>query len=1463
MIKQGLLSLKICCFLCVLLPLSVFSQDDKILREDLERLFQSMRAAERKTLVENYVGALKGSFLSVQERERVTEVFAELRGLHMSADPDLKNYVKCVGAFYVRGEKANLLVWLGGLERLLNKSERKRSVLKNYLEDTVVAACEKALLSSSSHKWLVRGDLLWQDGGNRISLAFDRSTLVCTTRKDSILIYETTGHCLLGSDHLDGRGGTVRWPLAPDEMYAGLATYRIDLKNSGYTADSVIFHYESKYDFPIRGSLKDNAFKYARNASAPYPEFSSYEQNIRISGLFDDLSFCGGINYAGMKFMGVGTDDNPARIRIAPNDTIAVSLTSTCFQIDTNRIVAGSTAIAIEMDSGEIVHPDVSLLYTVPNRTMIVKRISEQSLHLAFKDTYHQILFDMDEITWHLDSACMEMRMSSRSGLFKATIESVSYFNDDLYDKLQGLDEINPLNGLLKCSLALGSDVFTVSEYTAFLKKPADQLRKQIILLSYDDFVDYNEAHDEVTLKQRLFDYTKCRVGKQDYDHLRFSSHPEEGRVNALLDVKNYHLTILGVDKFTISDKRNIYVEPSDNRVVMLKNRDMEFNGKLNAGMFDMFGDHLFFSYDEYKIKLPKLDSTSMYLAGKNENLRGDKVKSLIRGITGDIAIDKPDNKSGKREEPDYPVLNSTKESFVYFDDPSIQGGAYERDSFYYIIKPYVIKGINHAERFRYAFDGCLVSNIVSVIEDTLRLMKDNALGLTYQTPPAGLELYGKGRIRSTITLNRDGFTANGRVDMNKSAFRSDTILMLPGQMTARTHEIKVEAVKEQRPQATGKEVQVKYLASSARLLATSTAEPFDLYGGRVTHEGTIMVEEEQMDADGKLQVEDAVLHSKLFHFLENNIRSDRTSLSIASISNKNIRLNTSNVTAEIDLLANKGKFVNNTETNHAEFASNRYVCSFESFTWYMKDAYLNIGIEDRGQLERLWKIEDLSQLPSAGDNRFVSTDRLTDSFRFVAPLARYDLKEGYIDCHWINHIDLANGRYYLREGDLFIEPNGKIRELQGGRLLCDRENAARSMTGVNLQVQGRNTFTGSGHYLYVSEEKKKSDLFFDEIGADTSRLIFAKAKLQEENPLALNNGFRFKGNVTLHSRKEDLFFNGYVQMTVDTSFLKHEWLAVNSYLSSVHVSIPVEVENRNDRRQRIHNGIYLGTDRVFRPYGTFLSKRSFYNDDLLAGGCGQLEWKGAIRQYVIADTLRDRYCCFRYDPETASVQAFSRLNLDLKIPGMQQRAAGDIAYNLKEEALSITDMLYTLDFKLLPKMEGILQKDLAEKKSKALPLLPGQVEKIYEIMGKEYMTGWEQGKRAGSLPDSLMRLCVLDSLSMTWNPKTNSYVANGAANLLLIAGKPALKTMNIKMQLMRKRSGNQLFLYLYDDERWYYFEYADRSLYTLSSNPEYNDAVKLEKPEKKIIKSPENLELYTITLCPDSKKERFLQRMK
>lgn len=110
-------------------------------------------------------------------------------------------------------------------------------------------------------------------------------------------------------------------------------------------------------------------------------------------------------------------------------------------------------------------------------------------------------------------------------------------------------------------------------------------------------------------------------------------------------------------------------------------------------------------------------------------------------------------------------------------------------------------------------------------------------------------------------------------------------------------------------------------------------------------------------------------------------------------------------------------------------------------------------------------------------------------------------MKTGDIDCHWINHVDVANGRFYPDQGALYIHANGDIREFESGRLLCERTNPGRSLQNVKFKLRGRFDFSGSGDYTYVSEEKKKSVIRFTEIGVDTLNLVYARASLKKMPP--------------------------------------------------------------------------------------------------------------------------------------------------------------------------------------------------------------------------------------------------------------------------------------------------------------------------------------------------------------------------
>lgn len=1463
--KNGVAVMRKYIFLIVFFfPLSIMAQDVKTLTTEFETLFSSLHGSERKELVATGVEVWTSSFLSNEEKTTLHGVLEQLQVLRMPVNPDIASYLRCINVFQAKNERENLHVWLDGLVAVLESKQRRKNDISSYLQATSRIVCDGVLFVTSTHKWIGRGKYTWSASPD-MRVDIKGGDIVCKTLKDSIFIHDVTEAGMdVMSSKLYGKGGRVWWNSNTDSLFTNLRDWQIDMTQSEYTADSVDFIYEKRFAHSILGKIHDNASKYSRVKAEPFPAFSSYSIDIKIDSIFPCMFFRGGVSYEGMKFTGFGTESSPACVHITPNDTIHFYAYSQRFQIDSSRILGNTSHIKLPLDKGVFSHSDVNFAYTADNNTVYVKRITEQSLNTPFKDDYHQILFNVEKIEWNVDSIYMDMSMNNRSGLMKAQVESFNFFSVGIYDKMQEMDDIHPLNALQKVGMELKSNTFTLDQYAEKMRLPVDQLRKQLIILSYKDFLEYDEKRDAVTLKQRLFDYTSARVGRKDYDDICFDSHPLKNEINARLNLKNYDLRIFGVEKFTISKAKDIYVEPVDHAVVMKKNRDMEFNGKLKAGMFDMYGTNLYFSYDKYKIDLTHVDSTGMYLADKQTGKRGIRLNSKIMDITGDILIDKPGNKSGSKANEGFPVFNSTQKSYVYFDDKSIRNGVYKRDSFYFVVEPYTLKDINQGDKFRYAFNGTLVSNIVPDIVDTLLLMKDNTLGMRYKSPDRGITLYDRGNIVSRFSLDQNGFIADGRVSLNSSNFQSKEIILYPDSMLAQTPLLKVQAITSGRPNASGEQIGIRYFRSRGRLQAVSSEKPFEVYDNRVKHEGTLFVYDNTMDASGMLKLKSAILHSKLFNMKANNILSASTDLSLASFANQNIQLNTSDVRTDIDMVANKGTFTNNVDANQAEFPASRYRCTFKSFTWYMDKDYLNIGIEDERELARLWRIETDSLIPVIGRNVFVSTDKKTDSLRFIAPLAKYDLKTGDIDCQWVNHIDMANARFYPDKGNIYIGGTGDIREFTNSRLLCERTDSTKQLNKVTLKLTGRHKFNGSGDFIYISEEKVSTVIRFIEMGVDSTNCFYAKADIAADNAIGLNKGFNYKGNIYLYSRKPDLFFRGYVALTTPDTYLKHTWLRVNTFLNSKQIRIPVDVENRNDANQRIFNGIYLNVDKTTRPYAAFQSSREFYNDDLVLGGKGILAWSGLMKTYSIKDTLRDDNYHVSYNPQREIVSAYGNLDFNMTCPGVVQRQVGNISYNLKEEQLQMDDVLYSVDFTLLKKMEAVMLKDFTEKK-KNMTVGYSLVNKLSTIYGKPAMPGImkQLGHNGNNIPDSLGRLLVLDSLSFTWNPEFKAYYADGEVNVLAFRKKPSEKIMNVKMALVRRRVGDELYIYLYDDKLWYYFEYTGKTLFTLSSNEEYNTILQNEKAENKIIRDKNKLELYTITLCPDSKRQRFLKRAK
>ena len=116
----------------------------------------------------------------------------------------------------------------------------------------------------------------------------------------------------------------------------------------------------------------------------------------------------------------------------------------------------------------------------------------------------------------------------------------------------------------------------------------------------------------------------------------------------------------------------------------------------------------------------------------------------------------------------------------------------------------------------------------------------------------------------------------------------------------------------------------------------------------------------------------------------------------------------------------------------------------------------------------------------------------------------------------------------------------------------------------------------------------------------------------------------------------------------------------------------------------------------------------------------------------------------------------------------------------------------------------------------------------------------------------------------MKWNKDTRSYTSTGKIGIGNINKTQINKYVDGRVELVKKRGGDILNIYLeLDQNNWYYFNYTRGLMLAVSSNDAFNNILKELKADKrekagdKDKKEPN----FSFNICPPSKKTQFLRK--
>lgn len=1464
----------------------VRAQQIKSFTPEPDKFPQEMKAflteADKKQsddVMEPFLEAWKlGKFNADQQKDIYSTANAMLKK-RMRAFPDFSNYITTLTSFANSSQSAeSFKAWQTSVSKLLTLPTKNFAF---YISVCSSLFRSNTLYESASTNWHADVSNYQFDFDSLPKIVFNTFNLTCSSKGDSSTIFGTKGVYYPNLHTFYGDGGTVYWTRAGFDqatVNAKLNTYSIDVTGSDYTADSVVFIDKSFLKQPLVGKFSDKLIAAVRAETAIYPRFESYTASIEIKDIVPDVNYRGGFSLSGSKIIASGNKDQNAEIYFYRNKKIFLRSSSRGFVIRQERITSENAAVAIYYEADSIYHPGIEFKYMVKQRELSLFRGTEGKSRSPYYDSYHKVDIYADALTWKIDEPLLDMKMVVGAGESKAVLESANLFNRERFAKIQGISEVHPLYSVKQYAESHGSREVYTEDLAKSMRLPVSEVRVMLIDLSNQGFVTYESTEDKAIVKDRLYYYLSANTGKTDFDVIQFQSVIKE-KPNISINLLNFEITMRGVSRIALSDSQNVILFPKDGEIKIQKNRNFTFAGLVKAGRFDFFGKEFSFDYDTFKVNLNNVDSLRLKVEREPAefdeygNPRLTSVRSVLENINGDLLIDAPSNKSGRYSYAKFPVFNSKKDSYVYYDKSYIQQGVYNRNNFYFHLDPFTIDSLDNFSKAGLAFAGDFISaGIFPDLRDTLKLQPDLSLGLKKNTGEQGWAAYGgKGKFVNKISLSNEGLHGDGTLEYLASVSHSKDFLFLPDSMNSIATDFsnpKGLYKEVEFPQASVGKVYLHWMPKSDVMHVDTLGELISMYEGQSKLAGGLQLKPTGMTGKGIMGFAQSELEANKFKYKLNSFNSDTADFRLNTPDSSALAFASKNVKSNIDFTNRVGEFKSNGSGSYVTFPVNKYICYIDQFKWFMDKQEIEMTSSTSPGLVAGKEDTDLGLTGS----EFISIAPEQDSLRFKAPYARYSLHDYLIKAEKVAVIRTADASVIPDSGKVVVEKDAHIRTLTNARILANNISKYHSLFNATVDILGRKNYEGSADYNYIDENKNKHLIHFSVIEIDTALQTTAYGELKDTAEFPLSTQFAFKGDVKLLASAKNLTFSGYAKPNFRCDKIEKNWIRFTASIDPENVRIPI-VAPVTDNGVVLSASVAQSSDST-GIYSAFLKPKLHSGDKELIASSGLLMFDKTSKEFKITSaeklekfslpgnylSLNDNSCLVYGEGMIDFASDFGQVKL---------QTTGSLVNNLNNDNTTF-DLIVALDFFF--NEESL--KAMAEFFENSGTLKPTQevgrksFEKgIAELVGKEKADKMVADLNLyGSfkkIPEELRHTIFISELNLGWNNDTRSFRSTGPIGISSMGKTSIGKRVNGTVEIVRKRSGDVITIYLEPENgTWFFFTYTRGVMQGVSTLTSFNDAVEKEKPDKRLVKGGKDQDDYEYMLSTDRKVRDFLRKM-
>ena len=1329
------------------------------------------------------------------------------------------------------------------------KVQKSMNGVDKYLVSCRDLFVDKVLSAKGNSKWLLR-DALWGfPSSEHFELTID-GTLVLASQKDESVLKDTKGVYYQEDNRWEGIGGRADWSrfgVPTEKVFVTLPDfYVLDLNRSEYAIDSVVFHERQHFDQDILCRYEDKVLVNAPNEKTMFPRVRSYRSDYEITDLMRNIDFEGGIGMMGNQVDVFGGVNNKAVFHFRQGGREVIRMEAPRFVMSMDeQLVSDHVAMRLylidsvgtEMDS--LYHNDLGLHYDNKTRKLMVYRSEKDFGDGPFHDYFHGLDIFLEAMYWDIDDNQVDFRrMEGVNPTSEGDVVSVNYFRHDDFKRLQGLDGAHPMiriEKFLKGFDNVDRQVrFAVGDLATYLGYPIEQVISLMLKLQAEGYVEYESDTKWATALPRFFDVLDSYREVIDYDVIKLHTLTKNRQPNVRLDLYTNDLLVYGItsqiDGFegsaiSLSDRKRVVIVPDFGRVVFKKKQNFEFSGGILAGMFEFFTKDSQFNYQDFTIKMNKIDSLRFYARYDNHVI---PVDGTLEKLQGRLEIDHGDNKSSRYETPEYPIFHSEAEGFKFYR--KINGGVFNPGSvdsvmtaddlegkFYYSLYPFVVDSLNDLSMKKVRFEGELVSGgIMPDIVQPLVVMDDYSLGFVHQigeNETASYPVYGDlGRYHNKVFLSSSGFFGEGTLDYQTAVFNSDKFVFYLDSVTAITNQFSMVPREDGTgfPVASADALRLKWDIVKPELTTETIGKPICMYGDTYFSGKTILTPDGYA-ADGKLRFGLTEFDSDHFALDARTFVADSANFLLYSADTANIAFTATNYRANVDFDAQKVQYDYLNQNSNLDFPMNQYICSLKEAEWDMatNSLHLHNPVESFGDYASATTREELLAIHNNA-SKFISLVPEQDSLQFYSMSADYDMTNYVIHAHDVKIIRVADAAVFPYMHDIDINADSKLEPVNGD-LLADTLNGFHLYKNAVVNIHSRNYYNAQGVWDYVNAEGSSTPIQMDTI-VPLDGITHGYAHIADTSEFKLNTQFGFQGRLTLKATDEFGYYDGHFALlafeepvivkvpdpaeepTDTTNMEEHlilddfnpttgleermqdsiaalnHWFVSSTTIDPASIRIPVDVDRIREEDSRMTNGLYyeLAIDGGY--FGSFLTPKEGRKElDNTAPANGMLWFDADSLRFVVTDeTQYDSYVDLNSRGVVSGEGSFD-LGLDTPLAkfvvhGKYTQYPND---SLTLEGLNVFNAP-VFDDKALEAMAEVFANidgasiDLTETQYLHYYRSENDEEKTEERQKAIELEGYPQMESS----DFYANTIVIPDLKMVWNEKLHAFVSVGKIGL-------------------------------------------------------------------------------------------------